>query len=137
MKDYKNIFFDKIGYQNSCIETLLYNMKRDKRNGRWRQQRKKYGNWDERATWNLNTFLAEHTYIWFKLYYKYADRMINLDFYKFSINGKELTERECIKRVIADIRYWLKYNDRKEKEANARILDAYKIIGIIFPVLWW
>lgn len=139
MKNYKNKFFDKIGYKRSCIETLLYNMKGDKRNDAWKKQRKKYGGWDERVTWNLNTFMTEQIYIWLKMYYKYA--AINLDFHKFIIDGKQLNERECILRIIDDIEYWLKNNEcfdqEKEKKAEAKIFDAYKTIGIIFPVLWW
>lgn len=141
MKDYKNVLFDKIGYKKSCIETLLYNMKEDKRNDIWKKQRKKYGGWDERSSWDLNTFMTEHIYIWLKMYYKYASKRINLDFYKFTIDGKEFTERECILLIIDDIEFWLKNNDslnqEKEKEAEAKICNAYKIIGIIFPVLWW
>lgn len=137
MKVYKNKFFDKIGYKHSCIETLLYNMKGDKRNDIWKKQRKKYGGWDERSSWDLNTFMTEHIYIWFKMYYKYADKRINLDFYKFTIDGKELTERECVLQIIADMEFWLLNNEEKEKEAEAKICNAYKMIGIIFPVLWW
>lgn len=141
MKTYKNKFFDKIGYKHSCCDALIFNMKNDKRNNIWKKQRKKYGGWDERATWNLNTFMTEQIYTWLKMYYKYANKQINLDFYKFTIDGKEFTERECILRIIADIEFWLKNNDslnqEKEKEADAKISNAYKMIGIIFPVLWW
>lgn len=141
MRKFKNKFFDKIGYKNSCTENLLYNMKNDKRNKLWKKQRFKYGGWDERSTWNLNTFMTEQIYTWFRIYYKCADKRINLDFHKFMIDGKELTERECVMRIINDIEYWMKNNDcmmqEKENEAEAKIFDAYKMIGIIFPALWW
>lgn len=141
MKVYKNKFFDKIGYKHSCIETLLYNMKGDKRNDIWKKQRKKYGGWDERVSWNLNTFMTEQIYTWLKIYYKFASKMVNLDFYKFMIDGKELTQRECILQIIDDMKYWLKNNDcliqKKEEEAAAKISNAYKMIGIVFPTLWW
>lgn len=137
MKVYKNKFFDKIGYKHSCIETLLYNMKEDKRNNAWKKQRKKYGGWDERVTWNLNTFMTEQIYTWFKMYYKYANNLIDLDFHKFMVDGKEFTERECVLRIIDDIEYWLLNNEEKENEADAKIFDAYKMIGIVFPALWW
>lgn len=120
MKVYKNKFFDKIGYKHSCIETLLYNMKEDKRNTAWKKQRKKYGGWDERVTWNLNTFMTEQIYTWFKMYYKYADKRINLDFWKFNIDGKELTERECILRIIDDIEFWFKNNDSLNHEKKRK-----------------
>ena len=116
-------------------------MKNDKRNDTWKKQRKKYGGWDERATWNLNTFMTEQIYTWLKMYYKYAGKTINLDFHKFMIDGKELTERECILRIIDDIEYWFENNEcfdqEKEKKAESKIFDAYKTIGIVFPALWW
>lgn len=141
MKVYKNKFFDKIGYKHSCIETLLYNMKEDKRNNAWKKQRKKYGGWDERVTWNLNAFMTEQIYTWFKMYYKFASKNVDLDFHKFMIDGKELTQRECVLQIIDDIEYWLKNNDcleqEREKKAEAKIFNAYKMIGIVFPALWW
>lgn len=141
MKTYKNVFFDKINYQPSCIENLVYKMTNDKRNKKWKKQRKKYGGWDERTTWDLNTFMTEQIYTWFKIYYKFASKKVNLDFHKFMIDGEELTQRECILQIIDDMKYWLKNNDcliqKKEEEAAVKISNAYKMIGIVFPALWW
>ena len=44
LKKYRNKFFDKIGYKDSATESLFYgNLKEDKRNKRWKEERKKVG----------------------------------------------------------------------------------------------
>lgn len=147
MNNYKNQYFDKIGRKDSCTENLLYKMKKDKRADKWKKERKKCGGWDERSSWNLNTFMVEQIYTWLKIYMDHADGFVDLSFYKFNIDGKQLTERECILRVISDIEFWFSNNDADEKEfaiykelamqAQTKIEEAFKILGIIMSVLWW
>lgn len=147
MNDYKNQYFDKIGYKDSCIENLLYKMKKDKRAGKWKKERKKCGGWDERSSWNLNTFMVEQIYTWLKIYMDHADGFVNLSFYKFDIDGKQLTQRECILQAISDIEFWLFNDDPNitniEKrieintQAQTKIEEAFKIISLVLPALWW
>ena len=141
MSKYKNKFFEKINYKNSCIENLFYKMKNDKREKKWKKQREKYGGFDERCSWNLNVFMTENIYTWLKMYMKCADGFINLSFYKFQINGKEITEREAILEVISDFEYVMEYYDSDNndliKEAQRRVANAYMILGVIYPTLWW
>ena len=144
---YKNKYFNKIGRKNSCTENLLYKMKKDKRADKWEKERKKCGGWDERSSWNLSTFMVEQIYTWLKIYMDHADGFVDLSFHKFDIDGKQLTQRECILRVISDIEFWFSNNDAVEKEfaiykelamqAQSKIEEAFKILGIIMPVLWW
>ena len=144
---YKNKYFKIIGRKDSCTENLLYKMKKDKRADKWKKERKKCGGWDERSSWNLNTFMVEQIYTWLKIYMDHADGFIDLSFHKFEIDGKQLTERECILRVISDIEFWFSNNDADEKEfeiykelamqAQTKIEEAFKILGIIMSVLWW
>lgn len=144
---YKNKYFKIIGRKDSCTENLLYKMKKDKRADKWKKERKKCGGWDERSSWNLNTFMVEQIYTWLKIYMDHADGFVDLSFNKFDIDGKQLTQRECILRVISDIEFWFLNNDADEKEfaiykelaaqAQTYIEDAFKILGIIMPALWW
>ena len=144
---YKNKYFNKIGRKDSCTENLLYKMKKDKRADKWKKERKKCGGWDERSSWNLNTFMVEQIYTWLKIYMDHADGFIDLSFYKFDIDDKQLTERECILRVLSDIEFWFSNNDADEKDfaiykelamqAQTKIEEAFKILGIIMSVLWW
>lgn len=138
---YKNKAFEKIKYSKSCIENLHHDLKNDKRQSKWKKQRAKYGGWDERATWNLNLFMTEHIYTWLAMYYKYANKFVDLDFHKFTINGKELTQKECIFQILKDIRFFLKHGEDEnmelQKKALCKIERAYRYIGIVFPSLWW
>lgn len=138
---YKNKAFEKIKYSKSCIENLHHGLKNDKRQSKWKKQRVKYGGWDERATWNLNWFMTEHIYTWLAMYYKYANKFVDLDFNKFTIDGKELTQKECIFQILKDIRFFLKHGEDEnmelQKKALCKIERAYRYIGIVFPSLWW
>lgn len=144
---YKNQYFEKIGYKNSCTENLLYKMKKDKRANKWKKERKKCGGWDERCSWNLNTFMVEQVYTWLQIYMNHADGFVDLSFYKFDIDGKELTERECILQILSDMKFWLENNEPdvldieiyKEisMQAQSKIENAFKIMSLILPTLWW
>ena len=122
-------------------------MKKDKRADKWKKERKKCGGWDERSSWGLSTFMVEQIYTWLKIYMDHADRFVDLSFHKFDIDGKQLTQRECILQVISDIEFWFSNNDADEKEfaiykelvaqAQTKIEEAFKILGIIMPALWW
>lgn len=143
MKKYKNKYFDAIKYKDSCTESLLYEQRfaKDKRSKKWKKQRKKYGGWDARATWNLNTLMIEQIYTWLKMYFDEADRFIDLSFYKFQINEQEMTERDAILLAIDDIEYYLCNSERLDEDlgkiCNTKAAEAFRIIGIIFPALWW
>lgn len=140
MNKYKNEFFEELNYENSCIEQLFYRILPDKREEKWSEQRSKYGGFDERSTWSLNWFMTEHIYIWLKLYLKFADQVVDLEFNKFTINGEEKTQRDWIIQAINDIEYYFKFNDSvddKDIESENKAKNAYIIIGNILPALWW
>ena len=120
----------------------------DKRNKMWAEQRATCGGWDERCSWGLNTFMVEQIYTWLQIYLDNADGFVDLTFYKFEIDNKNPTQRECILRAISDIEFWLfnhdpdNWNDYDDvrgtmNEAQAKIEEAFKILSIILPVLWW
>ena len=139
---YKNKYFKKLNYENSCTQSLFYStLKNDKRNKKWKKQRKNHGNWDERTVWNLNTFMTEQIYTWLKLYFEKADNFVDLTFYKFEINNTEMTERDAILLAISDIEFYLVNLGSMEpeiiKKSSEKISEAYTIIGIVLPTLWY
>lgn len=139
MSKYKNKYFKKLKYKSSCTENLLYRMAGDHREKQWRKQRKKYGGWDERATWNLNTFMTEQIYTWLKMYYEKSN--VDLSFYKFQINGIEMTQENAILLALKDMEFYLQHSEDWgediSQKRNNKIAEAYYILGIIFPALWW
>lgn len=148
MNEYKNCYFDKIGYKDSCTENLFHKMNNDKRSKMWAEQRTTCGGWDERCGWNLNTFMIEQIYTWLQIYFDNADGFVDLSYHKFNIDGKEITEREAILKTLSDLEFWLLNNDPDDwhdydftkglvNEAQNKIEEAFKIIGFILPSLWW
>ena len=140
MIEYNNQYFNAIGYKHSCTQNLLYEMHQDKRNDMWAEQRKICGGYDERVSWNLNTFMAEQIFTWLNIYLDNADGFVDLTFHKFDINGKKLTEKEAIQKALSDLEFYLKYQDsdaETEKECLSKIQEAFNIIGLISPALWW
>lgn len=139
MSKYKNKYFKKLKYKSSCTENLLYRMAGDHREEKWRKQRKKYGGWDERVTWNLNTFMTEQIYTWLKMYYEKA--AVDLSFHKFQINGIEMTQENAILLAIKDMEFYLQHSEDWGEdicqECKNKIAETYYILGVIFPALWW
>lgn len=137
---YKNKFLEKINYSsNDSTSSFVFGMKDDKRNKRWRKERKKWGCWDERVGWNLNTFLLESLYTWLKIYYKRENKFINLECNKFNIDNIELTQKECIERMIDDLEYVLLNldNDKEFETVKTKIKDCFRILGECFFAMWW
>ena len=83
MEKYKNKFFDKIKYKKSISETVVFSMSKDHRTKAWKEQREKWGGWDERVSWCLKIFMVEQIYTWLCIYYKIASKCLDLAFYKF------------------------------------------------------
>ena len=142
LKKYKNKFLDKIGYKDSTTKNLFYgSLQDDKRNNRWEKQRKKWGGYDERVGWSLNSYMTEQIYTWLKIYLLKADGFVDLTFHKFDVDGKELTEKEAILSILEDLEYWLlnseKWDEAILKECTVRSERAYRLLGIILPSLWW
>ena len=138
---YKNKFFDKIGYKGSMYEEVIYGMKKDDRNKIWKKQRKKYGGWDSRSSWNLDALIIESLYTWLSIYLKEASRFVNLSFYTFDIDGKTLTQEQCIRAVLKKLKYLLLNSNSMDKEIEEKKSRyrqwVFKVLGIILPYLWW
>ena len=138
---YKNKFFDKIGYKGSMYEEVIYGMKKDDRNKIWKKQRKKYGGWDSRSSWNLDALIIETLYTWLSIYLKEASRIVNLSFYTFDIDGKTLTQEQCIRAVLKKLKYLLLNSNSMDKEIEEKKSRyrqwVFKVLGIILPYLWW
>lgn len=141
MAKYKNKFFDKIKYKSSASENVVFGMNNDRRMKAWKEEQKQWGGWDERVGWCLDNFMVEQIYTWLCIYYKNASKWIDLTFYKFDINGEELTQGECIQRAINDMKYYLlnpdSFDNEVNKKTSERIQEAFQILGIILPALWW
>lgn len=144
-KKYRNIYFDKIGYKDSCTEQLYYQMRKDKRNKQWCKERNKWGGWDERCSWDLDIFMAEQIYTWLNIYLEKAN--VNLDWYVFEITfdtGKNYikkTHGEWINEAINYLQDYFKlrysYENIDRDLADDKLSKVFIILSKIFPAMWW
>lgn len=137
----KNKILDGIGYKESCYNYLMRGMKNDKRRHAWKKQRKKYGGNDERITWCLGDWIVESLYTWLTMYLKFAGKVIDLSFHKFTINGKVLTEEECINRILKDLHYILLHSESTDEQIRKKCKkcrkDAFMVLAEVLPALGW
>lgn len=106
--------------------------KTDKRHKRWEKQRKKYG-FDETETYNLDYTFCMWLYERLNMYLKVADRIIDLDFHKISIDKKTQTLKEWIKELIEKCKAVLQATDTRD-EAITEIANVWaEIVGY----MWW
>ena len=107
------------------------------------------------------TYELDHTLlVWFyKRLREYLKQdVVDLEFHKFNIDGEELTEKQCVDRMMSDIMTYLydftdfiseeeflalgdeELNDKVKKQNNDKIFaarDFGKVLGEVLPVLWW
>ncbi|MGL5647765.1 MAG: hypothetical protein ACRDDY_07935 [Clostridium sp.] len=104
----------------------------DGRSSKWREERRIYG-FDNRETWSLDaTFFC---WLYERLMMFKEIDFIDLDFHKFVVNEKELTQRECIDRMLELCKTIITYQgiELLADEKN-EVLDIWKEI---IHFMWW
>ena len=106
-------------------------------------QRRKCG-YDYRITYNLDSWMIEQLYTWLNMYLEASHNTIDLEYYKFNIDGMELTELEAIVYIMDNFEYWLicmngvdEHTIDEELIAQKQVTKAFAALGIIWPALWW
>ena len=140
----RNIYLEKI---NSDIHSYGINWKHmgfhPKQWIRDFIQRRKCG-YDYRITFNLDSWMIEQLYTWLNMYLEASYGTIDLDYYKFNIDGMELTELEAIVYIMDSFEQWLicindtdKYASDEEFAAQEQVKKAIKYLSEIIFSLWW
>ena len=108
----------------------------DARQERWTEQREIYG-FDDREVWSLDYAFYLWLYERLKMYKEIA--FVDLAFHKFEYEGEELTQSECIDRMIKGCEVYFKIEDdwNIPEEDQKMINDVTKIWAIVWPVMWW
>jgi hypothetical protein len=90
---------------------------------------------DARDLWNLDMTLVGWLYERLNLYKDKAP--VDLDFHKFDIDGKELTQGQCIDRMINDCKIMLLDDSfivpQEVEEAKD---DLFKVLSKVFWAMW-
>ena len=104
------------------------------RDSKWREQRRIYG-FDSRETWNLDyTFFC---WLYERLAMFKEVNCIDLNFHEFNINGKTLTQGECIDKMLENCKTIIIDKDIENEDLfklKTEVLDIWK--ECIF-YMWW
>ena len=112
----------------NCLDHNTY----DKRQGKWKKERKKYG-FDERQTWNLSTTMIELLYERIMMFKEIS--FVDLDFHRIIIDNEEKTQSEWINLLIGLCENYLVEDDAGEtNELEVRIWEIWSKISWH---MWW
>lgn len=98
-----------------------------------------YHKFDQRDTYSMDVTFAAWMYECLRFFQDEASKIINFDFYKYKIDGTELTQRQCIDRMVKDCAFILKNNDQYKdaiKLVEAKD-DLFKVFSAVYWQMWW
>lgn len=134
----KNKYLDDLGIPIKNYGTN-WTKDGDKREKRWKRQRKKYG-FDERETWNLDHLFVEWLYSHLTMYKEIC--CVDLTYHKFVFKDKEYTQEEAIDYIIDICKEYITTYDEvsftdKENDLLDKVADAIRMFAEIHPAMWW
>lgn len=114
--------------------------KGDSREKYWSEEIYEDG-FDERETWDLNFTMNLLLYERLCKYKEITKGIVNLSFHTFKYNEEELTQEECIDKILEGLKLELTLEPfdkkRKEQEVIDKIKSIWKIYDLIKYALWW
>lgn len=100
-----------------------------------------------KETFSLDMTILAYLYEHLVMYKEVVSGMVDLNYYKFNINGDILTEEQCINRMLDDIYVILSIDDSdcisvEDCEEQDRIMtekknDLFDVLKECFWTLWW
>ena len=98
-----------------------------------------YPDMDVRDTWNMDHTIILWMYERLKFFREQTP--VNLDFHRFEIDGEELTQAQCIDRMIEDCKIciladYVPFGEEFEK-TNAAKDDLFKVWSAVHFAMWW
>ena len=99
-----------------------------------------YNEFDERDTFNLDNTLILWLYERLRYFQDHASKVVNFDYHKFEIDGEELTQRQCIDRMVEDckaIMTELNADEEDFKAADVAKDDLFKVLSKVYWAMWW
>lgn len=83
----------------------------------------------------MDRIFCEWLYSHCKMYLEITDGKVDLEFRSVEIDGEEVTQLECIKRIIKLTGEAL--TDSNEEGATMKMREAILIWVEVFPLMWW
>ena len=97
-----------------------------------------YSDFDERDTYSLDSTLVCWLYERLRFFQEKASKMVDFDFHTFDIDGKTLTQTQCIQRMIDDCKVIMTGDEFEDQvEMNAAKDDLFKVLSKVYWYMWW
>lgn len=100
--------------------------------------REDYHAFDERDTFNLDYTFVCWLYECLKYFQEEASKTVDFSYHKFEINGEELTQAQCIQRMVNDCKIIMTGDDFVNfSEMDAAKDDLLMVLSKVFWAMWW
>ena len=108
-----------------------------------------YHDFDARDTFSMSDTLVAWLYECLRYFQDEASKIVDFTFHKFIINGDELTQKQCLDRMVEDCKIVLLYNgganfdDFKEEEKYFKDVicpakdDLFMVLSKVYWSMWW
>lgn len=97
-----------------------------------------YHDFDKRDTYNMMITLVAWLYECLRYFEEEASKKVNFDFHKCNIDGEELTQMQCIHRMVDDCTVFLKCDEYEDYDKmDAAMRDLFKVFSEVFWAMWW
>lgn len=100
-----------------------------------------YHGFDERDTFNLDVSLLMWLYERLRYFQDEASKVIIMDdpeWKTFEIDGEQLTQLQCINRMVEDCKIAMLSDDIDEREKmDSAMRDLFKVLSEVYWCMWW
>lgn len=98
-----------------------------------------YPDFDERDTFCMDNVLVAWIYERLR-YFQDGNTCVDLNYHKFNIDGEELTQMQCIDRMIRDCVTILQgdsWKDEAFERMDTAKDDLFKVFSKVYWAMWW
>lgn len=129
----KNEYLEDLGLKKEDYG-LNWLSKDDDRLKDFNNEKEMYG-FCSAETWNMGRIFCEWLYSHCKMYLEKADGIVDMEFHSVEIGDEDLTQLQCIQRILKLTGEALTESDGLAFTMQLR--EAILIWTEIFPLMWW
>lgn len=129
----KNKYLEELGLKKKDYG-VNWVSRRDVRLRCFNYEKEMYG-FCSAETWNMDRIFCEWLYSHCKMYLEKVEGIVDLEFHCVEIDGEEVTQLECIQRIIKLTGEALTEPDGET--ATKQLREAILIWAEVFPLMWW
>lgn len=129
----KNKYLEELGLKKKDYG-VNWLSRRDGRMRDFNYEKEMYG-FCSAETWNMDRIFCEWLYSHCKMYLEKVEGIIDMEFNCIEIDGEEVTQLQCIQRILKLTGEALTESDREA--ATMQLREAILIWAEVFPLMWW